>query len=105
MKQDVWIAIAALTVICFAIKAVGPVALGGRDLPEWAARLIVLLPAALLSALVVVQTFADGKALALDARAAGLVAAMVALALRGSVLVVLLAAAVTAAGLRALGVG
>jgi branched-subunit amino acid transport protein len=105
MTTDVWIAIGVLTVVCFGIKAVGPVALGGRDLPGWAERLIVLLPAALLSALVVVQTFADGNALALDARAAGLGAAMVALALRGSVLVVLLAAALTAAGLRALGVG
>ena len=105
MNDEIWIAIAALTVICFAIKAAGPVALGGRELPYWAERLIVLMPAALLSALVVVQTFADGKALVLDARAAGLAAAMVALALRGSVLVVLLAAALTAAGLRALGVG
>ena len=105
MKQDVWIAIGVLTVVCFVIKAVGPVALGGRDLPGWAERLIVLMPAALLAALVVVQTFADGKALVLDARAAGLAAAMVALALRASVLVVLLASALTAAGLRALGVG
>ena len=105
MTQDVWIAVGVLTVVCFAIKAVGPVALGGRDLPYWAERLIVLMPAALLSALVVVQTFADGKALALDARAAGLAAAMVALAFRASVLVVLLAAAGTAAALRAVGVG
>jgi branched-subunit amino acid transport protein len=90
-----------MTVVSFCIKAAGPVALGGRDLPRWAERLIVLLPAALLSALVVVQTFADGKALVLDARAAGLAAALVAVALRASVLIVLLVAAVTAAGLRA----
>jgi len=102
MKQDVWIAIGVMTVVNFCIKAAGPVALGGRDLPRWAERLIVLLPAALLSALVVVQTFADGKALVLDARAAGLAAAFVAVALRASVLIVLLVAAVTAAGLRAL---
>jgi branched-subunit amino acid transport protein len=57
MKQDVWIAIAALTVICFAIKAAGPVALGGRDLPRWADQLIALVPAALLPALIVVETF------------------------------------------------
>jgi branched-subunit amino acid transport protein len=101
MKQDVWIAIGVMTVVSFCIKAAGPVALGGRDLPRWAERLIVLLPAALLSALVVVQTFADGKALVLDARAAGLAAALVAVALRASVLIVLLVAAVTAAGLRA----
>ena len=102
MKHDVWIVIGVMTVVCFTIKAVGPVALGGRDLPRWAERLIVLLPAALLSALVVVQTFADGKALVLDARAAGLGAAMIAVALRASILVVLLVAAGTAAGLRAL---
>ena len=102
MKHDVCIVIGVMTVVCFTIKAVGPVALGGRDLPRWAERLIVLLPAALLSALVVVQTFADGKALVLDARAAGLGAAMIAVALRASILVVLLVAAGTAAGLRAL---
>ena len=98
---DVWIAIGVLTVVCFAIKAVGPVALGGRDLPRAAERLIVLLPAALLSALVVVQTFASGRELVLDARAAGVAAAAVAVALRASVLVVLLVAAVVTAGLRA----
>ena len=103
-QHDVWIAIAALTVISFAIKAVGPVALGGRELPHWADRMIVLLPAALLSALVVVQTFAHGKELVLDARAAGLAAAAIALWFRASVLIVLLVAAGTAAGLRALGV-
>ena len=102
MNEDIWIAVGALTVICFVIKAVGPVALGGRDLPRSAERLIVLLPAALLSALVVVQTFADGKALVLDARAAGLGAAFVARALGASVLIVLIVAAATAAGLRAL---
>ena len=102
MIRDVWIVVGVLTVICFVIKAVGPVALGGRDLPRWADRLIVLLPAALLSALVVVQTFADGKALVLDARAAGLAAAFVAVLLRANMLVVLLVAAGTAAGLRAL---
>jgi branched-subunit amino acid transport protein len=102
VKHDVWIAIAVLTVVCFTIKATGPVALGGRQLPGWAARLIALLPAALLAALVVVQTFADGRALVFDARAAGLAAAAVALALRASILVVLIAAALVTAGLRAL---
>jgi branched-subunit amino acid transport protein len=98
---DVWIAIGVLTVVSFTIKALGPVALGGRDLPAAAERLIVLLPAALLSALVVVQTFASGRELVLDARAAGVAAALVAVALRASVLVVLLVAALTAAALRA----
>ena len=47
-------------------------------------------------------TFADGRALVLDARAAGLAAALVAVALRAPVLVVILAAAATAGGLRAI---
>ena len=51
------------------------------------------MPAALLPALIVVETFAHGKELVLDARAAGVAAAMVVLALRGSMLVVLLVAA------------
>jgi branched-subunit amino acid transport protein len=105
MRQDVWIVIAVLTVVCFVIKAAGPVALGGRDLPHWADQLIALVPAALLPALIVVETFSDGKELVLDARAAGVAAAMVVLALRGSMLIVLLAAAAVTAGVRALGVG
>jgi branched chain amino acid efflux pump len=103
--SEVWIAIAALTVICFAIKATGPVALGGRDLPAWADRLILLLPAALLSALVVVQTFAHGKELVFDARAPAVAVAALALWRRLSLVLVLTAAALTAAGLRALGWG
>ena len=100
--RDVWIAIAVMTVVSFAIKAVGPVALGGRELPRAAERVIVLIPAALLTALVMVQTFAHDRDLVVDARAAGLVAAIVAVALRASVLVVLLTAAIVTAGVRAL---
>lgn len=69
-------------------------------------RMTTLLPVALLSALVVVQTFAapaGGHGLVLDARAAGLAAAVVALLLRAPFLVVVIVAAATAAGLRALG--
>lgn len=61
------------------------------------------LPVALLSALVAVQTFAIGQDLVLDARAAGLAVAVVALLLRAPFLVVVLAAAATAAALRAVG--
>lgn len=97
----VWTAIAVMTVITVAIKAVGPVVLGGRDLPRWAERLVVLLPTALLTALVVTQAFADGARLVLDARSAGLAAAVIALALRQNMLVTLIAAAGTTALLRA----
>jgi hypothetical protein len=66
-------------------------------------RLTGLLPVALLAALVAVQTFADGQSLVIDARLAGLVAAIIALMLRAPFLVVVLVAAGTAALLRATG--
>jgi hypothetical protein len=61
-----------------------------------------LLPVALLAALVVVQTFTTGRSLTVDARAAGLLAAAVALALRAPFLVLVVVAAATAALVRAL---
>jgi branched-subunit amino acid transport protein len=102
---EVWIAIAAMTAVSFAIKAAGPVVLGGRALPPAAERLIALIPAALLTALVVTQTFAshDGRALVLDARAAGIAVAVVAATRRAPMLVVLVLAAGTTALLRLAG--
>jgi hypothetical protein len=58
----------------------------------------------MLSALVAVQTFGDGQSLVIDARVAGVAVAVVALLLRAPFLVVVLAAAISAALLRALGV-
>lgn len=65
-------------------------------------RVADLVPVALLAALVAVQVFATGPALVLDPRAAGLAAAVVALLLRAPFIVVVLVAALTAAGLRLL---
>jgi uncharacterized membrane protein len=59
-------------------------------------RVAVLLPVALLAALISTQTFGEG----VDARAAGLAAAVVALVLRAPFLVVVTAAAATTAILR-----
>ena len=66
-------------------------------------RLTALLPIALLAALVGVQTCSTGDAVQVDARVAGLAAAIVALALRAPFLVVILVAAATAAVLRGAG--
>jgi branched-subunit amino acid transport protein len=93
-----WLAIAAFAAGTYALKAAGPLVLGDIELPPRWRRLLELLAVALLAALVAVQTFGDGHRLVLDARAAGLLAAAVALALRAPVvIVVLVAAAVTAA--------
>jgi hypothetical protein len=63
--------------------------------------MVVLLAPALLAALVAVQAFSSERRLVLDARAAALGVAAVALVLRAPTLVVVVLAAATAAGLRA----
>lgn len=68
------------------------------------ARIVTLLPIALLAALVVVQTFGGaGGDLTIDARLAALGVAVVLLLARANFLVVVVAAAAVAAALRALG--
>lgn len=62
-----------------------------------------LLPVALLSALVAVQTLVTGNTVGIDARVAAMAVAVVALLLRAPFLVVVFSAAATAALLRALG--
>jgi hypothetical protein len=98
-----WIAVAAVGAATIGIKAAGPLIFAHRPLPRPLAALMPLLAPCLLAALVVSQTFADGRALVLDARAAGIAAAVVALALRAPLLVVLAAAAGVAAACRVLG--
>ena len=101
MVSTVWVTIGGLTLATAALKAVGPLLVGGRRPPDFALRVIALLAPALLSALVVTETFALGGELQLDARAAGLLAAGIALVLRASLIVTVVVAALTTAGLRA----
>lgn len=101
-----WIAVIATGLGCYGLKLAGLVA-PQRVLDDpRTRRLTELLPVALLTALVTVQTLANGPALEADGpRLAGLAAAVVALLLRAPFLAVLVVAAVVAAGLRALGLG
>jgi branched-subunit amino acid transport protein len=99
---DVWLTIAGLVVLTAAIKAAGPVLVGGRPLPKWSYAVIGLLAPALLTALIVTDTFAREQDLTVDARAAGLACAGVAVALRAPLLVTVLVAAVGAAAVRAI---
>ncbi len=92
------IVIAGCCAITVAIKAVGPVALGGRELPTWFTSVVILLSPALLAALVATQAFAQGDHLALDADTAGVAAGGLVIWRTGSIIAcVVLAAAVTAA--------
>ncbi|MFE9679101.1 AzlD domain-containing protein [Streptomyces sp. NPDC006259] len=101
--MNVWIAIAATALGCYVVKLTGllvPVGVLERPLVR---RLAALLPVALLAALTAQQTFADGQSLVLDAKAAGLAAAAVALVLRAPFLLVVAAAVAVTAGARAVG--
>jgi branched-subunit amino acid transport protein len=95
--------IAALTVTTVAIKATGPLLLGGRDLPAPVHSVLALLAPALLAALTAVEAFgAEGGTLRIDARTAGVGAAAAAVAARQPMAVTIVLAAAVAAGVRAL---
>ena len=101
--MSVWIAIGVTALGCYGAKLLGLSVPEGMLEHPVVKRLVTLLPVALLAALTAQQTFSDGHALLLDAKAAGLGAAAVALLLRAPFLVVIAAAVLVTAGVRALG--
>jgi branched-subunit amino acid transport protein len=99
-----WIVIAGLTVSTIAIKATGPLLLGGRDLPGWALGVMALLAPALLAALTAVEALgAEDGTLSVDARTAGVAAAGASALARAPMVVTIGVAAGVAAAVRALG--
>jgi branched-subunit amino acid transport protein AzlD len=99
---SVWIMVGLLAVGTVVIKAVGPIALGGRDLPPRLAGVVARLAPSLLAALVVVDTFGGDRALVIDETAVGLVAAAAALLAKLPMIAVVVIAAVATAAARAL---
>ncbi len=102
--STVWAVVLLCALVTFAAKGVGPAATGARELPAPALRVVALLGAALLSALVVTNALADGDRLHVGADTAGVAVAGVLLWRRVHLLVAVLLAAVVTAGLRAMGV-
>lgn len=97
-----WVAIGVTAAGCYTLKLAGLcVPARWLDNPRLR-RYAALAPVALLAALTAVQTFGHGQALSVDARAAGVAAAALALALRAPFLVVVVTAAAVTAGLRLL---
>jgi uncharacterized membrane protein len=96
-----WLAIFVGSLGCFLLKLVG-LSLPRRFLENTRVkRSSELLPVALLTALIATQTFTAGRHLQLDARAAGLVAAVIAVRFKAPFLVVVGLACVVTALLRA----
>jgi hypothetical protein len=95
-----WTALLVAAIICVALKTVGYLMP-----PKWVEaprpmRIADLLTVALLAALVAVQTLGSGQTIAVDARVPAVMVAAGLLLLRAPFLVVVAAAALTAALLR-----
>jgi membrane-associated phospholipid phosphatase len=92
-----WAGVLVACAACYGLK------LAGLSLPQrWLQdpriqRTVPLIPIVLLAALVATQTFATGRHLVLDVRAAALIVALGAVLVRAPFLIVVVAAAATAA--------
>ena len=104
--MNTWVTVLVGCALAYLTKLAGYLVPAHRLSGPRLSRVTTLLPVALLTGLVVVQAFATTqRGLTLDARAAGLAVAVMALLLRAPFLVVVVLAAATAAGLRYLGWG
>ena len=95
-----WLAVAVGCAGCFALKLLG-FSLPRRVIEQPMVKHVAeLLPVALLTALIATQTFTSGHHLQLDARAAGLVAAAIAVRFKAPFLVVVAVACLVTALVR-----
>ena len=93
----IWIATLITSAICFLLKFLGyslPESLLNRPIIQ---RINALIPIALLSALVAVQTFGADQNIVVDHRLAGVGAAAIALRFKASFPVIMLLAAIVSA--------
>lgn len=97
-----WTVVLVLAGGAYAFKVLGLVVIGDRSLPAVLERCLGLIPAALIAAIVVSDTFSVGKHLQLDARAAGVGGAVLLAWKRAPFIVVILAGAGVTAIIRAL---
>jgi len=93
-----WTLVFVLAGTAYFFKVLGLVVVCDRTLPPMLSRCLALIPAALLAAIVVKDTFSVGRDLVIDARAAGVAAAALAAWRKVPLIgVIVIGAAVTAA--------
>ena len=97
-----WATVVAVGAGTVVLKAVGPVGVADRRVPEALERVLELLAPAILAALVVVETFASGRHLVVDARLAGVAAGVVCVLARAPLWLVVLCGALATAAVRLL---
>lgn len=98
--SEAWLVVITVGGATMAMKAIGPVLLGGRELPKRVMAAVRLLAPAVLAALVVVQAMGGDRTIVLDERLVGLGAGAVALVLRAPLVVVVIVAAASTALIR-----
>ena len=90
--------VAVLFAATVAFRSAGPLAIGGRSMPDRVASMIALVTPALLAALVMYETLVrESGGLDLDARLAGLGCAAVGVAFRAPLMAVVAGAAASTA--------
>lgn len=101
--MTLWNGVLVAAIICAGLKGIGYLLPARWFTHPTTLRTTDLMTVALLAALVTVQTLGGAGTLVVDARVPAVVVAALLLLLRAPFLVVVLGAAATAAGLRALG--
>jgi len=96
-----WTFVIVLAATAYAFKVLGLVVIGDRQLPPMLDRCLALIPAALIAAIVVKDTFSVGQHLQIDARAAGVGAAVIAAWRKAPLIVVIFIGAGVTATVRA----
>ena len=96
-----WTFVIALAATAYGFKVLGLVLVGDRQLPPILDRCLALIPAALIAAIVVKDTFSIGQQLQLDARVAGVAAAAIAAWRKAPLIAVIVIGAAVTAALRA----
>ena len=97
-----WAFVFALAATAYGFKVLGLILVGDRTMPPVLDRCLALIPAALIAAIVVKDTFSAGQHLQLDARAVGVAAAAIAAWRKAPLIVVIVIGAAVTAGVRAL---
>ena len=95
-----WAVVLLVGAFTMSFKAVGPVLLGGRDLPPRLDEAFGLLAPSLLAALVVTQALGEDGEIVIDAGLVGFGVAAVAIRLKAPLILVMVLAAVSTALVR-----
>jgi branched-subunit amino acid transport protein len=95
-----WTLVIALAAGSYLFKVLGLVIVGDRALPPVLDRCLALIPAALIAALIANDTFGIQRGIRLDARAVGVLGAVIAAWRKRSMIAVIVVAAVLTAATR-----